>query len=65
MGIFGEEGGCRVASYKTDDDPNGWKDDGTIEGPVTHHTALSDYDTADVRDSDGTLHEGVTVIPDK
>jgi hypothetical protein len=49
-------------SYKRDDSPNTWEDDGKIEGPITHHSGLCDYDTANVRDSHGDLHENVTVI---
>ena len=52
----------RPTDYMPEDSPGEWES-GTLESEVTHHSALCDYDTADVRDSSGTLHKDVTVIP--
>ncbi len=52
----------RKADFMPEDRPGEWES-GKTEGPVTHHYDIVSYDTADVRDSDGELHEDVTVIP--
>jgi hypothetical protein len=53
-------------SYMPDDSPGTWKDDGKLESEPETHTdlgGLTSYTTADVRDSDGDLHEDVTIVP--
>jgi len=50
--------------FMEDGKPGTWQD-GRLDNPgsVEHHSSLVDYTTADVRDSSGTVHEDVTIIP--
>lgn len=50
-------------SYMPEDSPGDWEPGRLVSEVEEHDSIAGTYHTADVRDSDGTIHEDVVVTP--